>query len=204
MKVGINIMTLPNKLTLLRIILIPVMIIIFYIPWFSENFVPVLDMSWLYLIEFVIFAIASFTDFLDGNIARSKGLVTTFGKFADPLADKMLVFSAMAILMVSARNDLVTGSVMPMWVFVIMIIREFMVSGIRMLVASRGVVIPAGKLGKFKTFSTMVAICVLFFSQTHIAVAYVGQIIMYIACLFTVISGAEYFWQSRKVIFESI
>jgi CDP-diacylglycerol--glycerol-3-phosphate 3-phosphatidyltransferase len=197
-------MTLPNKLTLIRIFLIPVMIIIFYIPWFSNNFVPVLGMSWLYLIEFVIFAVASITDFFDGHIARSRNLVTTFGKFADPLADKMLVFSAMAILMVSARTDLVTGSVMPMWAFVIMIIREFMVSGIRMLVASRGVVIPAGKLGKFKTFTTMVAICVLFFSQTHIVIAYAGQILMYVACLFTVISGAEYFWQSRKVIFESI
>ena len=197
-------MTLPNKLTLVRIFLIPVMIIIFYIPWFSQNYIGETGISWLYLVEFGVFAIASITDFFDGHIARSKNLVTTFGKFADPLADKMLVFSAMAILMVSARNDLVTGSVMPMWAFVIMIIREFMVSGIRMLVASRGVVIPAGKLGKFKTASTMLAICVLFFSQAHIVVAYVGQALMYVACLFTVISGAEYFWQSRKVIFESI
>ena len=197
-------MTLPNKLTLLRIFLIPVMIIIFYIPWFSLNFVPGLGLSWLYVVEFAIFAVASITDFFDGHIARSRNLVTTFGKFADPLADKMLVFSAMAILMISGRNDLVTGSVMPMWAFVIMIIREFMVSGIRMLVASKGVVIPAGKLGKFKTFSTMIAICILFFSQAHIAIAYVGQAVMYIACLFTVISGAEYFWQSRKVIFESV
>ena len=196
-------MTLPNKLTLIRIFLIPVMIIIFYIPWFS-NTKLFGDFTLLYLVEFVIFALASITDFFDGHIARSRNLVTTFGKFADPLADKMLVFSAMAILMVSARTDLVTGSVMPMWAFVIMIIREFMVSGIRMLVASKGVVIPAGKLGKFKTFTTMIAICVLFFSQVHIAVAYAGQFLMYVACLFTVISGAEYFWQSRKVIFESV
>ena len=196
-------MTLPNKLTLIRIFLIPVMIIIFYIPWFTETKVFG-ECTLLYLVEFAIFAIASITDFFDGHIARSRNLVTTFGKFADPLADKMLVFSAMAILMISARTDLVTGSVMPMWAFVIMIIREFMVSGIRMLVASKGVVIPAGKLGKFKTFTTMVAICVLFFSQTHIIVAYAGQFLMYVACLFTVISGAEYFWQSRKVIFESI
>ena len=196
-------MTLPNKLTLLRIFLIPVMIIIFYIPWFKE--VKVIgELTLLYLVEFAIFAIASITDFLDGHIARSRGLVTTFGKFADPLADKMLVFSAMAILMLEPVILPVTKSTMPMWIFVIMIIREFMVSGIRMLVASKGVVIPAGKLGKFKTFTTMVAICILFFSQLHIAVAYAGQIMMYIACLFTVISGAEYFWQSRKVIFESI
>ena len=196
-------MTLPNKLTLIRIFLIPVMIIIFYIPWFTETKVFG-DFTLLYLVEFAIFAIASITDFFDGHIARSRNLVTTFGKFADPLADKMLVFSAMAILMVNPVVLNVTGSVMPMWAFVIMIIREFMVSGIRMLVASKGVVIPAGKLGKFKTFTTMIAICVLFFSQTHVVVAYTGQILMYVACLFTVISGAEYFWQSRKVIFESI
>ena len=196
-------MTLPNKLTLIRIFLIPVMIIIFYIPWFTETKVFG-DFTLLYLVEFAIFAVASITDFFDGHIARSRNLVTTFGKFADPLADKMLVFSAMAILMVNPVVLNVTGSVMPMWAFVIMIIREFMVSGIRMLVASKGVVIPAGKLGKFKTFTTMIAICVLFFSQTHVVVAYTGQILMYVACLFTVISGAEYFWQSRKVIFESI
>ena len=135
---------------------------------------------------------------------RKHKLVTNFGKFADPLADKMLVFSAMAILMLESRDLPVTGLTMPMWAFVIMIIREFMVSGIRMLVASKGVVIPAGKLGKFKTFTTMIAICVLFFAGAHDIVAYSGQILMYVACLFTVISGAEYFWQSRKVIFESI
>lgn len=196
-------MTLPNKLTLLRIFLIPVMIVIFYLPWFKE-IVLFKELTLLHVVEFGIFAIASITDFLDGHIARSRNLVTTFGKFADPLADKMLVFSAMAILMLESRDLPVTGLTMPMWAFVIMIIREFMVSGIRMLVASKGVVIPAGKLGKFKTFTTMIAICVLFFAGAHDIVAYSGQILMYVACLFTVISGAEYFWQSRKVIFESI
>ena len=197
-------MTLPNKLTLVRIFLIPVMIIIPYIAWFNKV-VVFENLTLLYLLEFVIFAVASITDFFDGHIARSRNLVTTFGKFADPLADKMLVFSAMAILMVYAPVEKTAlGAVMPMWAFVIMIIREFMVSGIRMLVASKGVVIPAGKLGKFKTFTTMIAICVLFFAGAHDIVAYSGQILMYVACLFTVISGAEYFWQSRKVIFESI
>ena len=196
-------MTLPNKLTLIRIFLIPVMIIIYYIPWFTDN-IAFLNVTWLYLVEFVIFLIASVTDFFDGHIARSKNLVTTFGKFADPLADKMLVFSAMAILMCDTTELSVTGRLMPMWAFVIMIIREFMVSGIRMLVASKGVVIAAGKLGKFKTFTTMVAICVLFFSQLHPVIAYSGQILMYVACIFTVVSGIEYFWKSRKVIFESI
>lgn len=198
-------MTLPNKLTLLRIFLIPVMLVLFYVPWLSENTVGATNISWLYLVEFIIFAVASITDFFDGHIARSRNLITTFGKFADPLADKMLVFSAMAILMLDTRGVLPKGQgLVPMWVFVVMIIREFMVSGIRMLVAEKGVVIAAGKLGKLKTFTTMIAICVLFFSEAHIVVGYIGQVMIYIACLLTVLSGIEYFWNSRKVIFESM
>lgn len=198
-------MTLPNKLTMLRIILIPVMIILFYIPWLKSNTVPYLGMSWLYLLEFIIFAAASATDFLDGYLARSRNLITTFGKFADPLADKMLVFSAMAILMLDGRGKLPEGQgLIPMWVFAVMIIREFMVSGIRMLVAGKGEVIAAAKLGKWKTFTTMIAICVLFFSETHAAVLYIGQVLIYIACLLTVLSGIEYFWKSRKIILESV
>lgn len=198
-------MTLPNKLTMLRIIFIPVMIILFYIPWLKNNTIPYLGMSWLYLLEFIIFAVASITDFLDGYLARSRNLITTFGKFADPLADKMLVFSAMAILMLDGRGKLPEGQgLIPMWVFVVMIIREFMVSGIRMLVAEKGEVIAAAKLGKWKTFITMIAICVLFFSETHVAVLYIGQVLIYVACLLTILSGIEYFWKSRKVILESI
>lgn len=197
-------MTLPNKLTMLRILIIPVMVIVWYIPWVHENYVfggfekGYDGLSWCFLIEFILFAIASITDFLDGSIARKYNLITTFGKFADPLADKMLVFTAMVLLMIDNQNN------MPAWVFVIMIIREFMVSGIRMLVASKGVVIPAGKLGKWKTAVTMVAIIVLFFSHLCFPIQLVGQILMYAAGLLTVVSGVEYLYHSREVIFESI
>ena len=196
-------MTLPNKLTLVRIILIPVMIILFYIPWFSENFI-FLGVSYLYFIELLIFSIASLTDFLDGYIARKYNLVTTFGKFLDPLADKMLVFSSMAILMLNDSGVIPNGPLVPMWCFVVMIIREFMVSGIRMLVAQKGVVIAAGKLGKWKTFVTMIAIMVLFLSGIHEVVIWIGQILIYISCLLTILSGIEYFYKSRSVIFESM
>ena len=197
-------MTLPNKLTMLRILIIPVMVIIWYIPWLQNNYVfgglqdGYLGLSWCFLIQFILFAIASITDFLDGSIARKRNLITTFGKFADPLADKMLVFTAMVLLMLDNPQNV------PAWVFIIMIIREFMVSGIRMLVASKGVVIPAGKLGKWKTATTMVAIIVLFFSHLCFPIQLVGQILMYLAGLLTVVSGIEYLWNSREIIFESI
>lgn len=196
-------MTLPNKLTLLRIILIPVMIVLFYIPWLSENNI-FLGVSYLYFIEFLIFIIASLTDFLDGYIARKYNLVTTFGKFLDPLADKMLVFSSMVILMLNNNGVIPEGPLVPMWVFVVMIIREFMVSGIRMLVSTKGVVIAAGWMGKWKTFVTMIAILVLFMSGIHVSVIYIGQVLMYIACLLTIVSGAQYFWRSRNIILESV
>ncbi|MGM9969992.1 MAG: CDP-diacylglycerol--glycerol-3-phosphate 3-phosphatidyltransferase [Anaeroplasma sp.] len=197
-------MTLPNKLTLLRIILIPIMIIIWYIPAL-KTIIPntgvggyYTGISWCFLIEFFIFAIASFTDFLDGKIARSKNLVTSFGKFADPLADKMLVFTAMVFLMLDNSDN------MPAWVFIIMIVREFMVSGIRMVVASEGKVIAAAKLGKWKTATTMVAIIVLFFSHTCMPVEIIGRVLMYIACALTIVSGVEYFWKSKDIILKSI
>lgn len=198
-------MTLPNKLTMLRILLIPVMVIIWYIPWLQNNFVPYTSwqhgysgLSWCMLIEFIIFAIASITDFLDGSIARKRNLITSFGKFADPLADKMLVFSAMVFLMLD------NPTYMPAWTFIVMIIREFMVSGIRMVVASEGTVIAAAKLGKWKTATTMVAIIVLFFSHTCFAVAVIGGVLMLIACILTIVSGIEYFLNSKHIILKSI
>lgn len=188
-------MTLPNKLTMLRILLIPVMVILYYIPYLKETTI-FLNVSLLYLLEAIIFAVASFTDFLDGNIARKRNLVTTFGKFADPLADKMLVFTAMSIFLADGT--------MPLFIFVIILIREFMVSGIRMVVVERQVVIAASKLGKYKTATTMVALIVMFFSGAHEAVFIVGQVLIYIACLLTIVSGVEYFWKNRKTILETI
>lgn len=201
-------MTLPNKLTMLRILLIPVMIVLCYIPWLKENMI-FLNVSWLYFLLLIIFAIASFTDFLDGKIARKYNLITTFGKFADPLADKLLVFSALTILMLNisyvpvVMGDYVTNMV-PMWAFLIILIREFMVSGIRMVAASNGVVIAAAKLGKWKTFITMIAIIVCFLGGIHNSVAVIGYFMIMISTILTIMSGIEYFWKNRKIILESI
>lgn len=188
-------MTLPNKLTMIRILLIPVLIIIYYIPYLRDTML-FLNVSISYFVMCMIFIVASLTDFLDGAIARKYNLVTTFGKLVDPLADKCLVFAAMTVLMVDG--------LVPVWVFVIILIREFMVSGIRMIMIEHGTVIPAAKMGKWKTFTTMVAIIVLFFSGLHTGVETAGQVLIYIACLLTIISGVEYFWKCRKTILESV
>lgn len=204
-------MNLPNKLTMLRILIVPIMVILFYIPGLrNDMFSYTVDgklhgLTWLYFIELLLFIIASITDFLDGHIARSRNLVTSFGKFADPLADKILVFSAMAILMVGPIGGLLpNGPLVPLWVYVVMLIREFAVSGIRMVAAKNGEAIAAGKTGKWKTAVTMIAIIVLFLSGLHDAVIYVGQVLIYIAAILTIISGVEYFVKGRKHILESI
>ncbi len=193
-------MTLPNKLTLLRILIIPIMVVLFYITPLRSN--AFLGVSYLYLIEFVLFALASITDFLDGNIARKYNLVTTFGKFLDPLADKLLVFTAMVIFMADgvSYNGV---ELLPLWVFIIMLIREFGVSGIRMLASSKGEVIAAGKMGKIKTFTTMIALCISFFVGIHAVVFWIAYVLIMVSCLLTIISGIEYFYNSRKIIFES-
>ena len=204
-------MNLPNKLTMLRILLVPVMIILFYIPWLKQNFLfsytidlKTYGLTWLYFIELILFAIASITDFLDGHIARKRNLITSFGKFADPLADKILVFSVMAMFLLDGSGLLPKGPLVPLWVFVVMLIREFAVSGVRMVAAKEGVAIAAGKAGKLKTLVTMIAIIVLFLSGLHEAVVYAGQVLIYIACLLTIISGVEYIVKGRQYILESI
>lgn len=134
-------MNLPNKLTLLRVFLIPFFLLFMY-----------LDISFHYLIALIIFAAASVTDALDGKIARSRNLVTNFGKFLDPLADKVLVISALAVFV--DISEIHVGAV-PL---IIISAREFMVSGLRLLAADSGVVVAAGMWGKLKTAFTMIAI----------------------------------------------
>lgn len=204
-------MTLPNKLTLLRIILIPVIIVLYYIPWMRDTmmFNDKSGISVFYFVAFFIFAIASLTDFLDGYIARKYNLVTTFGKFADPLADKLLVFTTMLIFMLEGDfgykiSDSNLTALIPMWAFAVMLIREFAVSGIRMVASSKGVVIAAGWSGKVKTFVTMIALMICFFAGAHIVVYWIAYGLIMVSVFLTIYSGIEYFWKSRKIIFESI
>ena len=187
-------MNLPNKLTFFRVLLIPIMVIVAYIDYLNVHEF-VFDISLAEFIMCAIFTIASLTDFLDGYLARKNNQVTTFGKFADPLADKILVMAALLILM---SRGLVYA-----WVCILILAREFLVTGVRLLAIEHGKVIAASKLGKYKTASTMVSIILLFFHAVdylHTA----GDIMMYVALALTVISGIDYLYKNRGIIFESV
>ena len=199
-------MTLPNKLTIGRILIIPVMIIIACIPYLNQHFI-LSGLSYANLINAILFAIASITDFFDGHIARKRNLVTTFGKFADPLADKCLVLISFLILMVTNPQITlgnVTLDIVPMWGVAIILLRELTVSGVRLVAAERGVVIAAGWSGKIKTFETMVALVFIFLSGLHFVIGLIGLVLMYVSVILTLYSGIVYIWNSRKIIFESI
>ncbi len=200
-------MTLPNKLTLLRIVLVPVMVVVAFIPYLNENYMFNSGLSIANFINVIIFALASFTDFLDGKIARKYNLVTTFGKFADPLADKMLVTSAMVILCLQ-MNGTDYWWFMPAWGLILILCRDLMVDGVRFICAGKGETIAADIFGKIKTFVTMFALVFLFlwnidFNGIHVF-GYIGMVLMYVGILFTIISGVRYIYRARKVIFESI
>ena len=147
-------MNLPNKLTIFRILLVPIMIIIPYLNIQGEIFsIPIS----LIIVDF-IFIIASITDKLDGSIARKKNLITDFGKFLDPIADKILVLAAMVILVEIQK--------IPGWIPIIVLFREFLVSGYRLIAAQKGgQVIAASKWGKIKTVTQMIAIIMIFLDK---------------------------------------
>ena len=170
-------MNLPNKLTLLRILLIPVFMAVLY--W---------DFPGAAYAALAIFIAASLTDLLDGKIARKYNLVTDFGKFADPLADKMLVTAAMLWFVENGQ--------MPAWALLIVICREFAVSGLRMIASDKGRVIAAGWSGKVKTASTMVCVVIMFLPIP----AAVNTICVWVITLTTLYSGVEYFVKNRDVI----
>ena len=170
-------MNLPNKLTLLRIILIPVFMGVLYWGFPGANYVAL-----------AIFIVASLTDLLDGKIARKYNLVTDFGKFADPLADKMLVTAAMLWFVEIGQ--------MAAWMLLIVICREFAVSGLRMIASDKGRVIAAGWSGKVKTASTMVCICLMLL----IARPALDLVCAAVILVTTVYSGAEYFVKNKDVV----
>ncbi len=163
-------MNLPNKLTLLRIVLILPFLLVLY-----------LDIPGASYIALVIFIAASLTDLLDGKIARSRNLVTDFGKFADPLADKMLVVAAMVWFVENGQ--------MPGWALLIVIVREFAVSGLRMVASDKGRVIAAGWSGKVKTASTMVCVVLMFLPIS----GWMNTLCVAVIAVTTVYSGVEYF-----------
>lgn len=181
-------MNLPNKLTMLRIFLIPVMVIIYYLPLTQ---VVAFDTSLKSLLIVFIFALASITDFFDGYFARKFNLITTFGKFIDPLADKLLVSAALLLL--------VDAGLVSTWIVIVILSREFIVSGIRLVAVSEGKVIAASNLGKYKTFSTMVAIILLFISPLYL----IGHYLIIVALVLTIISGFDYLYKNKNIILAS-
>jgi len=195
-------MTTANKLTLLRILCIPVMIIILYIDVLKID-TGFLNMNVQQIIFASLFVFASFTDFLDGYIARKYQQITTFGKFLDPIADKVLVFTALLYLMTSMPSRVA------LWGVVIIMIREFLVTGVRLIAVEHGQVIAASHLGKYKTITTMLAIMMFLFSDfgltlIHQNLEWVANSMYYLAILFTVWSGFDYLYKNRKIIFESM
>jgi len=192
-------MNLPNKITVSRVLLIPVFMIFMLIDFgMGDIAVAGTEMMKEHLIGGLIFIIASITDWLDGYIARKNNLVTNMGKFLDPLADKLLVSAALIIL--------VELGIAPSWIVVIIISREFAVTGLRLILAGGGEVVAANQLGKIKTTAQILAISSLLLNNIFfesIGVPF-GVIMLYIALVFTVWSGFDYFYKNRKVLLESM
>lgn len=192
-------LNLPNKLTIFRIIMIPVFMIFVSIPA-SGSGTQVLgsEWHWQFVVAAVIFAVASFTDWLDGYIARRDNIVTNFGKFADPLADKMLVATAFIAL--------VGIDLAPAWLVSIIIMRELAVTGLRLLLLERGTVMAAGGAGKLKTFTQMLSIIFLLIGDFPFAFLpfSIGQILLYLALIFTIYSGVDYFVKNKAVFSDGL
>lgn len=175
-------MNLPNKLTILRVILIP-----FFVAFLMDAFhIP--GTKW---IAMAIFIIASLTDMLDGKIARKYNLVTNFGKFMDPLADKLLVCSALIAF--------VDMDMIPTWIVMIIIAREFIISGFRLVASDNGIVIAAGIWGKLKTVCQMIMIIVLIADFGGIF-DMIGTVLIWLSLILTVISLVDYLYTNRQVL----
>ena len=171
-------MNLPNKLTIFRCFLIIPFVVLFLMGY---------D-----LIATIIFVVASFTDFLDGNIARKYNLVTNFGKFMDPLADKLLVCSALICLVEMGRLEA--------WIVLIIIAREFIISGFRLVASDNGVVIAASYWGKFKTVFQMVMVIVLMLNFQNSIMIVIGEVLVWISLALTVISLVDYVAKNIDVL----
>ena len=174
-------MNLANKLTMIRIFLVPVFLV----------FITVKDIPYGSIIATIIFIIASLTDQLDGHIARSRNQITNFGKFMDPLADKLLVCSAMICFIELGK--------LPAWFVIIIIGREFIISGFRLIAAENGVVIAANYWGKFKTVSQMIMIILLLIDLGGVF-DILEQIFIWLSLALTVISLITYIWQNKSVL----
>ena len=176
-------MTLATKITLMRVAFIPAYMVLMYLSGGGSNVFMITALA--------VFILASITDYIDGHIARKHNQVSDFGKFLDPLADKLLTLAAMTMFC--------QWGTFPAWALMIVLTREFAVSGLRMVAGPKGKVIAAGKSGKFKTASSMVGLCVLMAFPEN---PYVAWIVVGLIVLTTVYSGIEYFVQNWKLLWD--
>lgn len=183
-------MTTATKVTFLRLLLIPVMVVFWLIPSKEIGF---LNLEINQFIAAIIFVIAAATDFIDGYIARKYNQISNLGKFLDPIADKILVISAMTYLISSNR--------IMFWTVIIIIFREFVVTGIRLLAVEKGVVIAASPYGKAKTIVTMIALILLLFNNLFLPIVVV-DIVWYLAVVLTLFSGLDYLFKNLEVFKE--
>ncbi len=195
-------MNTPNKLTVARVVLIPFTVALLLIAPTG---------GWLYwLLSGLIYGAAAITDALDGNIARKRGLVTDFGKLMDPVADKLLVTSVFVCF--------VAIGICSPWVLIIILAREFLVTSVRMVSSSRGIVIPANNWGKAKTITQMTAIVAIFVFEMCASllgglgfwqplfdsiIYYAEQVLLWLSAAITIVSGAVYVWQSRELFLDA-
>ena len=175
---------IANKLTVLRMIMVPIYVLVF-------TLVPE---PWNRYLAFILFAAASYTEHLDGKLASERNLVTNFGKFMDPLADKLLVISA---LICFVENGQLAG-----WILIIIVAREFIISGFRLVAASSGIVIAAGIWGKLKTVAQMIMVLLMILNFDWGWYQVLIQIFVVLSVLLTIISLVDYIWNNRKVLTE--
>ncbi len=174
-------MNLPNTITLIRIAMIPLIMLVL-----------LLSIPGKYLIAAIIFVLASATDGIDGHIARSRNLVTTLGKFLDPLADKLLILATLICLLGLDKVGAVA--------IILILTRELMVTGLRAIAADKGVVIAASYFGKFKTVSQIISITyILLAGQFTVLPGWLGTVLLWIAVVITILSGADYFYKAKEL-----
>lgn len=191
-------MNIPNRITISRILLIPIFMVLMLVDFnWGEMTLFGATMPVSHFVGALVFIFASLTDWVDGFYARKYNLVTTFGKFLDPLADKLLVSAALIIL--------VELEFAASWIVIIIISREFAVTGLRLVLAGEGEVVAAGGLGKIKTTAQILAISSLLLYNTIFTLVNIpfGDIMLYIALIFTVWSGWDYFYANRKALMVS-
>lgn len=195
-------MNLPNKLTLSRLVLTGVFVVCFYLPW--TNAIS---------IAMIVFGIASATDYFDGQIARARGIVTNFGKLFDPLADKILI--AAAFILLTSDKTISQELRMPAWIAIVILAREFFVTGIRLVAAGQGAVLAAERLGKHKMLWQILTVIYFMMRQASTEPLFsfmrpaftsnpgveqiVASAIVYFTTLLTLVSGFSYFWKNRRL-----